>query len=186
MAVQPNHRQNPLYSTTGGALGIVIALVLVLALVGGGGFWAYHQHSKKEPLRMRLASTKVQPDLIRFTHDQVSTALYHNLIQLDDILVMMKAELNRLKRIGNRFPNQEVIIASQAEALELAHDRLALVLTDTTANLEKMYVIWLVDRSKGTGQIHALRGDINRHLADALRSEAVMISRIRTNANAPS
>ena len=173
-------------NTSGRAVGILIAMVLVLALAGGGGFLAYNKFYKKEPLRSKLASMKVKTELIRFTHDQVSTALYHNMVMLDDILVMMDKELDRLKRIGKKFPNQQRIIASQTEALKTARERMARVLTDVNATLENMYVTWLVNRSEGTGQIRSQKGTLTRQLADAIRGEAVLISRIRTNTEAKS
>jgi hypothetical protein len=181
------HRSISLINNSrGGALGIIIALVLVLALAGGGGFWAYDKHFKKEPLRSKLASMKVKGELIRFTHDQVSTALYGNMVLLDDILVMMDTELDRLKRIGKKFPNQRGIVASQTEELEKARKRMARVLMDVNATLEKMYVTWLVDRSEGTGQIRSQKGTLTRQLADAIRGEAVLIGRIRNNPDAAS
>ena len=173
-------------NTRGGAVGILIALVLVLTLAGGGGFWAYNKYYKKEPLRSKLASVKVKAELIRFTHDSVSTALYRNMILADDILVMMDAELDRLKRIGKKFPNQGGIVASQTEELKEARERMARTLTDVNATLEKMYVTWLVNRSEGTGQIRSQKGTLTRQLADAIRGEAALISRIRTNPDAAS
>ena len=173
-------------NTRGGAVGILIALVLVLVLGGGGGFLAYNKYFKKEPLRSNLASMKVKGEQIRFTHDQVSTALYRNMVMLDDILVMVDTELDRLKRIGKKFPNQRGIVASQTEELKKARERMARVLTDVNATLEKIYVTWLVNRSEGAGLIRSQKGTLTRMLADAIRGEAVLIGRIRTNPEAAS
>lgn len=170
----------------GGAIVIVIALVVVLAVAGGGGYLAYSTYYKKEPLQTRLGSIKMKAELIRFTHDRVSTALYRNMIMLDGIVVMMDKELDRLKRIGKKFPNQDGIIASQTQALNGARDRLARGLGDVTAKIEKMYVTWLVDRSKGNGQINSQKGTLTRQLADAIRDETVLISRIRANPDSAS
>ena len=186
MAPKRQRPISPINNTSGGAVGILIALVLALALAGGGGFWAYDKYFKKEPLRSKLASTKVKGELIRFTHDRVSTSLYRNMVLLDDILVMMDTELDRLKRIGKKFPNQGGIVASQTEELKQARERMAQVLTDVNVTLEKMYVTWLVNRSEGTGQIRSQKGTLTRQLADAIRGEAVLIGRIRTNPDATS
>ena len=186
MAPRPHPPISPINNTSGRAVGILIALVLVLALAGGGGFLAYDKYFKKEPLRSKLASMKVKGELIRFTHGQVSTALYGNMVLLDDILVMMDKELDRLKRIGKKFPNQRVIVAIQTKELTIARERLAKVLADVSARIERMYVTWLVNRSEGTGQIRSQKGTLTRQLADAIRGEAVLISRIRTNPDAAS
>lgn len=181
MTPKPRHRISLINNATGGAVGIVIALVLVLALAGGGGYLAYGKYYKKEPLRTKLSSMKIKAELIHFIHDRVSTALYRNMILQDDIVVMMDKELDRLKRIGKKFPNQSGIIASQTKELNRARDRLAKTLADVTTKIEKMYVTWLVDRLNGTGQIKSQKGTLTRQLADAIRGEAVLISRIRTN-----
>jgi hypothetical protein len=186
MAYKPHHKNSPINNANGGAAGILIALVLVLALAGGGGYLAYTKHYKKEPLRSKLSSMKIKEELIRFTHDHVSTALYGNMVLMDDIMVMMDKELDRLKRIGKKFPNQRGIVAAQTKELTIARERMATVLADVSAKVEKMYVTWLVNRSEGTGQIRSQKGTLTRQLADAIRGEAVLISRIRTNPDAAS
>lgn len=172
---------SPLHNAAGKAVAIVIALLLVLALAGGGGYWVHGKYYKKKPLKTKLSSMKVKEELIRFTHDRVSTALYHNMVILDDIVVMMDRELDRLKRIGKKFPNQNGIVVPQTKELGIARDRLSKVLAEVTANIEKIYVTWLVNRSEGTGQIRSQKGTLTRRLADAIRGEAVLVSRIRTN-----
>jgi len=170
----------------GGAAGIVIALVLILALAAGGGYWAYNNYYKKEPPRTKLASIKVKEELVQFTHDRVSRALHYNLITIDDIVVMMDKELKRLQRIAKKFPDQKGIVDPQIEALTRAREHMAKTLKEVTAAIEKIYVTWLVDRSKGTGQINSRKGTLTRKLADAIRGESVLIGRIRTNPDASS
>ena len=170
----------------GGAVGIVIALVLVLALAAGGGYWAYNKYYKIEPPRTKLASMKVKEELVQFTYDRVSRALHYNLITIDDIVVMMDKELKRLQRVSKKFPDQKGIVDPQIEELTRARKRLATVLKEVTAAIEKIYVTWLVDRSKGTGQIKSRKGTLTRRLADAIRGESVLIGRIRTNPDASS
>jgi len=177
-----NHRLFSLIGNTGGgAAGMVIILVLVLALACGGGYWAYNQYDRKEPLRTRLSSMKMREEVIRFTHDRVSSALYHNLVTLDDSIAMMNRESDRLNRIAKKFPNQSGIVESQIKELIVARDKLAKVLADVTGKIEKMYVTWLVDPSEGNGQINSQRGTLTRQMADALRGEAVLIGRIRSH-----
>ncbi|BBO71680.1 hypothetical protein DSCA_56100 [Desulfosarcina alkanivorans] len=183
---EPHRLTHPFANARGGAVGLAIALVLVLSLAGGGGYLAYNKYLKKTPLKTKLATLKVKEELIRFTHDHVSTALYHNLLVLDDIVAMMDRELKRLQRIGKKFPNQKKIVATQTEELTLARDRLSEVMAGVTAKVEKIYVTWLVDRSEGTGQIRSRKGTLTRQLADAIRGESAIVSRIRTNPDAAS
>lgn len=181
------HRlKNPIHNAGGSAVSTIFVLVFLLALAGGGGYWTYTKYFTKAPLQTKLTSLKIKEEVIRFTHDRVSRALHHNMVMLDDIVVMMEKELKRLQRIGKKFPNQSGIVASQIEALTVARDRLAAVLGEVTANIEKIYVTWLVDRSAGTGQIKSQKGTLTRKLADAIRGEAVLISDIRSNPDAAS
>ena len=170
----------------GGAAGILIFLLLLLAAAGGGGYYAYTKYYKKEPLRTKLTSIKMKPEMISFVHDRVSPALYHNLIMTDDILVMMGKETDRLKRLAKQFPDQAAIIAPQSEALSASKERLSKQLADSAATIEKIYVTWMVDRTAGLSQIRAQRGHITRKLANALRNENELVSRIRVHYNTPS
>ena len=177
---------HPLRNATGGAAAIVIALVVVLGVAAGGGYWAYNKYMKAEPPRTKLASLKVKEELVQFVHDRVSRAMHHNMNALDDIVVMMDKELKRLQRIGKQFPDQRGIVDPQVKALSAARKRLAGALQEVTAAIEKIYVTWLVDRSEGTGLIKAQKGTLTRVLADAIRGEQVLISRIRNNPSATS
>ena len=185
MRRRPHRPIFPLASAAGGAAGIVITLLLVLSVAGAGAYWAYTKYYRTPPLRTQLAAMKkTKEELVRFTHDHVSTALYRNLITIDDAVVMMDKETDRLKRIAKKFPNQKAIIASQTQALDTAREKLAAEMAGVIASLEKIYVTWLVDRSRGRAQINAQRGTLTRKLADAIRGEAVLIGRIRSNAAA--
>ncbi|WP_155325079.1 hypothetical protein [Desulfosarcina ovata] len=170
----------------GGAAGVLIALVLVLAIAAGGGYCAYTKYYKKEPLRTKLGAVKMKPEIIRFVHDAVSPALYHNLITLDDIVVMMNKEMDRLKRIAKQFPDQRGIIDPQTQSLTEAHARLAKSLTETGAQIEKMFVSWLVDRKNSIAKINSQKGTLTRQLANAIRGENELVSRIRANPDSAS
>lgn len=179
-------QRHVLHNTHGGAAGILIAMVLVLSLAGGGGFWAYTTYFKRKPIQTKLTSQKVKEEVVQFTNDYVSRALYHNLITIDGIVVMLDKELKRLKRIGTKFPNQRGIINSQTKELSTARDKLAKAMATVTASLEKMYVIWLVDRARGISEINSQKGTLTRRLADAIRDESLLIGRIRSNPEAAS
>ena len=157
MATKTHYDSNPITNARGGAAGIVVTLLLVLVLAGGG-YWTYRNYYRQAPPRTKLVSLKIKEEVVQFAHDRVSRSLHHNLVMLDDVVVMMDKELKRLQRIGKQFPNQAGIIASQTEELSVSRGRLAAVLKEVTARVEKIYVTWLVDRSEGTGLIHATAG----------------------------
>ena len=186
--MRPNgfNRTHPLRNAAGGAAGIVIVLLVVLGVAAGGGYWAYNKYLKQPPPRTKLASLKVKEELVQFVHDRVSRALHTNMTSLDEVVVMMDKELKRLQRIGKQFPEQSEIVDPQVKELTRARKRLATALQEVTAVIEKIYVTWLVDRSVGTSQIKTQKGTLTRKLADAIRGEQVLISRIRNNPSAAS
>lgn len=180
------HQQSvhPMANDRGGAMVLIIVLSLILVLIGAGGYYAYNRYMKPEPLRSKLSSSKIKEEVIHFVNDNVSAALYQNMIMLDDIMVMMDKELKRLERIGKKFPNQGKIVSAQSESLKLARERMAKALDDTTTKLEKMYVTWLVDRAKGVEQIKVQRAPLTQRLADAIRRDHELVGSIRANPNA--
>ena len=184
MTSSVEHPANILANARGGTALRIVAIILALALIAGGGYWAYATFYQKEPLRTRLTTVKMRQEVIRFTHDTVSSALYQNMVTLDDIVAMMDRELRRLQRIGRQFPNQSGIVTAQIGQLEAARRDLFTALSDVTAVIETLYVTWLVDRFRGTGLVNAQRRTLTRQLADAIRNQAVLIGRIRSNPDA--
>ena len=180
------HQQtvHPIANDRGGALVLIIVLSLTLVLIGAGGYYAYDRYMKPEPLRSKLSSSKIKEEVIHFANDNVSAALYQNMIMLDDIVVTVEKELKRLDRIGKKFPNQKRIVTAQSESLQLARERMAKALAETTAKLEKMYVTWLVDRARGVAQIKSQRVSLTQRLADAIRQDHELVGSIRANPNA--
>lgn len=176
----------PVKNTNGGAVIIVVALLLFIAIAVGGGYITYNKFLKKPPLKTKLSSVKIKKELIQFSNNRISPALYHNMVMIDDILVMMDKELDRLKRINKQFPNQSEIVSPQVKALSDAHDRLSTALADATTRIEKIYVTWLVDQKEGAGQIRTQKGLLAQQLAEAIRNEAGQIGRIKNNPEARS
>jgi hypothetical protein len=165
----------------GGAVGIVIVLVLILGAAAGGGYWAYHKFLKEKPPRTKLTSLKVKEELVQFTHDHISRALHTNMVTTDDIVVMLDQELKRLKGIGKKFPDQSAIIAPQVKALTTARQSLATALKEVSIVIETIYVTWLVDRPSGVKAIKSQKGSLAKKLADAIRDHAKLIRSIRNN-----
>lgn len=58
-------------------------LLVFMSILGGSGYFAYTKFIKKPPLQTKLASVRIKPELIQFSHDQVSTILYNNMIMLE-------------------------------------------------------------------------------------------------------
>ena len=96
-------------------------------------FFAYTKFLKKEPLQTKLVSQKVKEEVLQFTNDYVSQAIYQNLITMDDTVVMLDKEIKRLKRIGTKFPNQRTIITTQTDQLSTTRNRLAKAMGEVTA-----------------------------------------------------
>lgn len=180
-----SHFRSLMTDSRGGTMGIVIAVILVLAVVIAGGYYLYSTKTQKpEPLRTRLTTVKMKADVIAFVHNQVSPALYHNLITTDDVIVMMNKELDRLKRIAKQFPDQGQVIDAQAKTLSDSRDRLKAALVSTASAIEGLYVIWLVDRPDSLSRINSQKGTLTRELANAIREESDLINRIRANPDA--
>ncbi len=176
----------PVGNARGGALVLLIVLVLILAGAGGGGYWAYNKYLKPKPMRTKLVSQKVKEEVVKFTKDYVSQTLYTNLLTVDDAVVMMDKELKRLGRIATKFPDQNKIIATETDTLTKSRKKLFAALKQTTAALEKIYVIWLVDPKRAGEEIKAQRSGLSQHLANIFKEEAPLISRIRSNPQAAS
>ena len=176
----------PVRNTKGGAVFIILLVTLFVAATAGGGYFAYTKWIRKPPLKTKLATIPLKKELIQFSNDTISPALYHNMVMIDEMLVTMEKELDRLKRIGKQFPNQKGVVSPRISALEEACKRLSTVLSEAAGRIEKMYVAWLVDRKEGFNQIRDQKGSLTQGLAEAIRNEAGLVGRIKNNPEAHS
>jgi len=46
-----------------------------MTILGGSGYFAYAKFIKKPPIQTKLASVRIKPALIQFSHDQESPIL---------------------------------------------------------------------------------------------------------------
>ncbi len=180
------HYPHPMKNASGGAVFVIVLLLVFMSILGGGGYVAYTKFIKKPPLQTKLACVKIKPELVQFSHDLISPILYNNMVMMDDILVMMDKELDRLKRIEKKYPNQAKIVTPQIEELSAARDRLGEALERVTAKIEKIYVTWLVNQRDGAVQIRENRSLLTNQLAETIRDEAMLIGRVRKNKDATS
>ena len=172
---------HPMKNSDGGAVFVIVLLLVFMSILGGGGYFAYTKFIKKPPLQNKLACVKIKPELIRFSHDVISPIFYNNMVMLDDIVVMMDEELDRLKRIEKKYPNQAKIITPQIEEFSASRNRLNKALEQVAAKIEKIYVTWLVNQKDGALLIRENRSLLTNQLAEAIRGEAMLIGRVRKN-----
>ena len=186
MAPTSRRTSQPVRNTKGGAVVIILLVFLFVAATAGGGYFAYNKWIRKPPLKTKLATIPLKKELIQFSNDAISPALYHNMVMIDEMLVTMEKELDRLKRIGKQFPNQKAVVSPRISALDGARKRLSTVLSDAAGRIEKMYVAWLVDRREGIDQIRDQKSSLTQGLAEAIRNEAGLVGRIKNNPEAHS
>jgi len=176
----------PVATPKGGAVLILIVVLLFVAAAAGGGYFAYKKWIEKPPLKTKFATLPIKKELIQFSSNTISPALYHNMAMIDEMLLTLDKELDRLKRIGKQFPNQKGVVSPRISALDGSRERLSAILTDAAGRIEKMYVTWLVDREEGILQIRDQKNSLTQGLADAIRKEAGLLGRIQNNPEAQS
>ena len=100
-----------------------------------------------------LSKLQLKEDIISFTFSKVPR-IYSGLVKLDSEMVLIDKELERLKEIEAEFPKQKKIIITERNNWKKVKKDLRSSLSNLEKEVEKIYVTYLVNKSKGTELIN--------------------------------
>jgi hypothetical protein len=165
------------HNTKGFSAVLLIVLLLVVGVFTAGGYFGWQIYSKSTQPRTSLVGAKVKPDLLAFTHRQLP-ALYPKIIALDDTIVLIDGEIDRLAGIAKQYPAQKPLVEAERQKLGTNRKALAEALAGTLAKAETLFVTYLMDPNRGLRNIKKERTLIRRQTRAALRDHAALRQRL--------
>ncbi len=164
----------------GGIVVLLAVVILVLAGLAGGGYWAYGKYFQAKP-RLKLATAKVKPEVMQFTYRFMPKA-HAMIILLDDDIALMDSEIKRLASIAKKFPLQKDLVSQQLKLIEETRSKAASSLDAVLAEINTIYVTWLIDPIRGKRTLADKRLDLIKSMAATRRSSARLMARLRVSA----
>ena len=166
-------RRNPLI--------ILIGLILVAALMAGGWF-IYTTYIQSDYPKKELSHVNLDDPVLRFTWEKIPD-VYFNLVSANEAMVLMEAEINRINKVGKKYPRQKKIVASERKRWEKNAAKLKGQLLKFQGQTEALYVTFRVNPEKGRAAILEKSRDLGTSMTEVmvgvdLQTEALRRARI--------
>ena len=130
-----------------GTISNSILLFVVIGLLLAGCNAPKNQNSLKN-----LTHIKLNKDIIQFTFENIPR-IYSGLVSIDNEIMLIENEFERLKEIENQYPRQLKIVAiEEANWINIKRSLLD-DLETLEKNIERLYVTYMVNKDKGNALI---------------------------------
>lgn len=132
------------------AIAVILVLLLLLILAGGGFFYYRQKMIAKEntPPSTSFENVDLNEEVVVFLFREVPS-LYSRVARIDNDLVLIAEELDRIQALEEEYPSEKRTIASERMVwLQLQKELLLAAQTARTAS-ESYYVAHSVNEEKG-------------------------------------
>lgn len=156
----------------------VLTIMIAAGYIGVKQWWAQNQP------RRALTAIKTNADVLGWSYRHIPE-LYFQIVALDDVISLLETELNRLKELGKKYPDQKAIIAVESTQLKKKQDELTDILTKAGKAIEAIYVTYKIDPRKGQQKIGSKETyDLGKHLKSTLKTHSRLAYRINSQKKA--
>jgi len=152
------------------ALGLVIAVAVVAA--------AALSRSKTEAPR-ELVKVRLKPEILSFTF-KTTPDICSGLVKLNNEVLLIDKELERLKEIESEFPDQKKIITTEKQHWKKVQKELLTAISKIEKTVETFYVTHLVNPGKGKALVDKERKPLSQIAENTLTATAPHIKRLKT------
>jgi hypothetical protein len=157
----------------------ILIWLILLVLVAAGGYVGYNQFLKKKaPSLQSLAKVELKPELIAFTFEQLPN-LYPELVRLNDEIILIEQEMERLDDIATNFPSQRKIVGDEKTLWNKTLKELSNTLNAIEKEIETIYVTYLVHNAKGRQLIEEHQGRLTEAASSALSASSEYTQRLK-------
>ena len=167
---------------TKGSATLIIILVILLAALGAGGYFGYTQYYLKKKVgnafSTDLAHVTLKEEILRATYDALPD-VYFGLVKLNNELLVINTEIDRLTAMEKEFPQQLSIISSE----KVYWTSIEKNISDTMGLLEKeietLYVAHRVNPEKGAKRIEAQKKPLQNTINKILEQTQLKTARLK-------
>ncbi len=162
-----------------GIVAILFIFLLSITAIGAGYVGVKLWWAQNQPIS-QLGTVKVSAEVLHWSFRKLPE-LYSKTIALDNMITLLDIELQRLKKLGRDYPDQQQIVAEESASLKTKRDELTTILNEAAKAIESIYVTYKIDARKGQSKIGSKETyDMGKKLTSTLKSHARLISRIKS------
>lgn len=154
----------------------VILVVLLLMGLGGGGFFVYKKKQQGNfPKATAFDHVDLNEEVVVFLFQHVPL-LYNRVLQLNNELTLISAELERIDELEQQYPSEKRTINSERSLWTGLRKNLDLSAQILKRDADSYYVAYMVNNDKGKTLINenvdALLSDIDEVLSESATETA--------------
>ena len=158
----------------------VILIILVLLALGGGGFFVYKQKQLENlPQATAFDRVDMNEEVVLFMFQNIPR-LYHRTVRLNNELVLIADELERIEALEEEYPSEKRIIESERTLWLKLQKELNLSVQSLKSGAESYYVAYRVNPQKGKELISDNIDDLISDIDDVLEESGRETRRLKT------
>jgi uncharacterized protein HemX len=159
---------------------VLILLVVLLLALGGGGFFVFKQKQQQnQPPATTFEHVDLNEEVVTFLF-QRAPGLYKRVLQLNNELSLIAAELERIDELEQQYPSEKRTIHSERSLWTGLQKRLNQSVKSLKKDAESYYVAYMVNSAKGLELINENVDDLLSDIDDVLSESGTETGRLKT------
>lgn len=160
----------------------LIILIIVLALLGAGGYFGYtkyylpRQYGNTFTKDLKYISLKEE---ILFSTYENLPVVYADLVEINNELLVINEEIDRLTKMEKEFPQQKEIIISEKGIWESLQEHISNTINSMENELETLYVAHRVNAEKGMKRLGEKRSELQNTIKQTLKTSQEKTKRLK-------
>jgi len=168
---------------------LFVALAAALAASGAVVYNVYFagQNDNDKPVYVEkeLDHVALPQEVLKFTFTQFP-GLYTSLVRFNSEILRIDREIGRIDRLGEKYPDQERIVAKEKRRWTRARQGAFKEFTKIQDAVKDLYVLFQVNRSEGRAKIDEEIEELEADASEALEPLADLTQRLKRQEPAPS
>ncbi len=152
----------------------IVLFIGVLSVSGAGTYWYFFSGKRMPALSKIQLDKKTQ----HFVFSQLPD-LFASIVSIDEEILMIEAEIERIKSIETIYPNQKKITETEQKEWEKLLKNLKSTLAKSEPAIEAIYVTIRVNPEKGTTLIETSAPELKKSIDEALKNSKVLTDKLR-------
>lgn len=160
----------------------IIILIILLSLLGAGGYFGYTKYYLKQgdsnAFTTDLAHISLKEEILRASYEQLPE-VYYALVKMNNELIVINKEIDRLSEMEKEFPQQLEIISSEKTIWTSIKKNVSDTVGTLENEIETLYVAHKVNPAKGKKRIETKKKQMQDTINTILKDTQLKTKRLK-------